>query len=109
VFAETNYYSLYLLTKQTLIIMSRWKIERGMSLPQRGPKRKYEGLPLSQMERGDSVKVEEVALSKRTPTYISVRKAVRHDKIKYNLNAEFRVSTKTVGSGVCEVRVFRIR
>jgi hypothetical protein len=96
-------------TNQTHINMSRWRIETGLMMPKRGPKRKYEGLPLSQMHRGDSVKVEEVALSKRTPTYISVRKAVKHDKLKNNLNGDYKVSTKTVSDGVCEVRVWRIR
>ncbi len=91
--------------------MNRWRIEPGMDMPRRGPKRKYAGLPLSEMEKGDSVKVAECAISQRTPTYISVRKAIAHDlqESDEEIRGEFKVSTKSVGNSRCEVRVWRVR
>jgi hypothetical protein len=90
-------------------MITKWKIESGLRMPRRGPKRKYSGLPLSEMKAGDSVKVAECYRAQRTPTYISVRKAIEKDSLQYQIRGDFKVTTQSVDDKRCVVRVWRVR
>lgn len=90
--------------------MVKFKIEKGISPPKRGPKAKiadYQALVqlLPQMEAGNSIKVAEVPETARNSTYISVSGALK--KAFDELGGGFRVSTAKLTNGKCEVRIWR--
>ncbi len=87
----------------------RFKVEKGLRLPTRGPRRRYTSFPLEVMEPNDSIKVDECVLSKRPSVYTSVKTSVDRLVKEKNLTGEYRVTTSTLSDNTCEVRIWRTR
>lgn len=87
--------------------MIKFKIEKGVQPPKRGPKPKldYDSIPLEKMRAGDSVKIAEVPKSRRNSTYLTVLGVLT--KRFEALGGKFRVSTALISDDMCEVRVWK--
>jgi hypothetical protein len=88
-------------------MMTKFKIERGVLPPKRGPKPRldYDAIPLERMVSGESVKIAEVPKSRRNSTYLTVIGVLQ--KRFDALGGNFKVSTALINEDICEVRVWK--
>lgn len=87
--------------------MIKFKIERGITPPRRGPKPRidYTDIPLEEMKPGDSVKITEVPKTRRNSTYLTVVGALKTRMDA--LGGDFKVTTTLVGEDRVEVRIWK--
>lgn len=86
----------------------RYKIEKNVEIPKRGPRKKLGRIPFEEMEVGDSIRIAECGLSRRPSVYNSVREAIKNAE-KSGIKGSFIASTKAIDQNSCEVRLFRIK
>jgi hypothetical protein len=89
----------------------KFKIEKGINPPRRGPKAKYADyseliklLPI--MKSGESIKVVEVPESRRNSSYNAVNEALQKEFSKLT-GKEFRVGSSKIQDNKVEIRVYR--
>lgn len=87
----------------------RYKIDKNIAPPRRGPRKKIGELPLALLEVGDSIKIIECEKTRRPSVYNSVKDAIKTTVTRGKLKGEFKASTIKIDDDFCEVRVFRLR
>lgn len=89
---------------------TKFKVEKGISSPRRGPRAKYLNYEdlyplLPKMKPGDSIKIVEVPETRRNSAYLAIN-GVLQKEFK-NLSGSYKVSGIKVGEDKVEIRVFK--